>query len=318
MIIIGSGISGLSLSYFLSQKGIKHEVIERKFVGNKKDTSLVCENIKKFFEIEDFIIEEYEEVNFFYNNKFAFSASSNKKMFLIDRSSFEKHLYKSIDKKFAKFSFFENVKDIDLEKNEIITNKRKIKFDFLVDASGPSFLIGRKFGKPTYVIAYEAIIKKTGKEINLYFDKNFSKNFFGWVIYCKNFAKVGIMDLKLKKEKIFEFLKKFDSKPKEIYGNIINTSFPKRLFGRNFAIIGEAAGLVKGFSLGGINFAILSSFILSKYLDKLEKYEKKIKKLLHGAIFRGKILRFLFKKLNIKYFKPFSIFVKNLDPDFLI
>jgi flavin-dependent dehydrogenase len=318
MIVIGAGISGLSISYFLSQKGIKHEVIERKFVGYKKDTSLVCENIKKFFDVENFVIEEFNTANFYYNEKFAFSVKSSKKMLLIDRNSFEKYIYKNIDKKFAKFNFFEEVIDVNIEKNEIITNKRKIKFDFLIDASGPSFLVGKKFCNPKYVIAYEAIAKKVKDGINLFFDKKISKNFFGWIVGCKNFSKIGIMDFGMRKECFLNFLKFFNAKPKEVYGNLINISIPKKFFGKNFAIVGEAAGIIKNFSLGGINFAIISSFLLSKYLDNLKKYERSIKKVFYSSIMKSRILRFLFKNFDIRFFKPLRFFTKSVDPDFLI
>jgi flavin-dependent dehydrogenase len=319
MIIVGAGIAGLSLSYFLSQKGIKHEIIERSYIGNKRDTSLVSENIKKFFEIEEFIIEEYNKANFFYNNDFTFSINSKKKMLLIDREMLEKYIFKNIDKKFAKFNFNENVIRVDLEKNKIVTDKRRINFDILIDASGNNFLIGKNFSNQKYVNAYECIVRKEVKKgVNIFFDKNFSKNFFGWIVGSKKFSKIGIMDFNLKRDLAISFFKKFKIKPDHLYGNLINVSIPKKIVGENFAIVGEACGLVKNFSLGGINFAIISSFLLSKYIDNLKKYEKAIKKVFGGAIMRGKIVRVILKNINIKYFKFLVPFIKNIDPDFLV
>lgn len=317
IVILGSGIAGLSLSYFLSSSGIKNLVIEKEdFVGKKRDTSLISKKIGRFFELENFVEKEHKIANFYYKDELAFSVKSKNKMVVINRNSFEKYIFENIDKNFSKFSFNTFAKG--LKNNLVITNKGNFEFEILVDALGPYSLLNEN---KKIAIGIEAIVRgKIMENVNIFFDNNFSKNYFGWIVDVNNYTKIGLMDYNLKLETFWNFLKKFNLKEvKEFYAYPINTSIAKKLCNKNYLIVGEASGYIKPFSLGGITFSVFSAFLAYKYIKRgeIEKYEKAMKKVFWKSIKIGKILKRLFHTFNIKVFKPLAPLAKFLDPDFL-
>lgn len=332
IVILGSGISGLSLSYFLSLNGIKNLVIEKnKSVGIRyRSTCLVSDRIFKYlnFVNKDLILKKFKIANFWYKNEKLISIFGKKEMFLLNYIKLEKEIFKNIDKTFSNFLFNEKVLDINLEKNFLITNKRKINFEIFVDASGTYSFLANKFNlfkfKKLYNSFEALVISKSKLEnINIFFDKNFSKTKFGWYIDLNDKALIGLIDVALKIEKFRKFLEKFKiEKIYYLYSHPILFCKLKRLQTKNSLIIGEAAGLIKPFSLGGITYGIISSFIASQLIknNKVERYEKIIMKIFSKSILLGNIINKLINKKNLM--KVISFFKLNklsyfLDLDFI-
>lgn len=332
IIIIGAGISGLSLSYFLSSFGIKNLVIEmKKDVGIKnRSTCLVSSKIFRLLKFLDrnIILKNYRVANFWYENKKIFSVKSKKEMFLLDYLQLEKEIFNNIDKTFSNFLFEEKVLDVNFDKNILITNKRKIKFEYIIDATGTfSFLANKfnlfKFKKIFNSFEILAIPKKKFENINIFFDKKISKTKFGWYIDLNGKSLIGLIDQKLNFQKFSNFIKKFEIvKTYYSYSHPILYCELKKLRLKNSLIIGEAAGLIKPFSLGGITYGIISSYIAAKTIknNEIEKYEDKIRKIFLKSIILGKfidkILKYKVFLQTIYFFKLNNLF-NFLDPDFM-
>ncbi|MEM5828326.1 MAG: NAD(P)/FAD-dependent oxidoreductase [Candidatus Aenigmatarchaeota archaeon] len=332
IVIIGAGISGLALSYFLSQNGIKNIVIDlKRDVGiNHRSTSLISNKIFRYLDYfdEEDSINSYNIANFWYNDEKVFSIKSKKKMYIFDYRFLERKIFENVDKRFSNFLFSEKVLDVDFERNIVITDKRKINFEILVDASGTyAFLANKlnlfKFRKVFTSFEVYGIFEKKFESVNIFFDENFSKKKFGWFIELDNGALVGLIDKNLKNEKFNNFLKIFGLK-KIIYeySHPILFISLKKLTYKNSIIVGEAAGIIKPFSLGGITYGILSSYVASKCIlsNSLASYEKKIRKIFRKSLYFGMLVdKLLRKRFFAKIIRFFGInkLVENLDPDFL-
>lgn len=337
IVIIGSGISGLALSYFLSSQGIRNTVIDKKiFVGREhRTTGLVSDKIFKFLRFLDeneVVVKEFSIAKFWYDFKMLLKIKSFNKMYLVDYQKLENEIFKNIDKKYSTFLFGERVLDVSFMKNAVITNKRKMKFDVLVDASGTQAFLANKFNlfrKNKIFSAFESFckIKNTKREffsdINIFFDKKFSKCKFGWLISFDGKALIGLIDYKLKKEIFEKFKNNFfiERKIYEYFHTIRYAELKKYVY-KDSLIVGEAAGLVKPFSLGGITYGIISSFFAFKSIksNNLELYEKKIRMLFFKPKILGKIIdKFIRRKSLVKMLRSFSVdkFIRKLDPDFI-
>jgi len=333
IVIIGSGISGLSLSYFLSENGIKNIVIDfRSKVGKiPRSTALISGKIFKFFDFmknED-ALKSFDAANFWYDNEKVFSIKAKNKMYIFDYKKLESKFFQNIDKRYSNFLFSEKVVDVNLSKNIVFTTKRKLKFEILIDASGTFSFLANKFKLFEFKKIFNSFeifgkFKKRLENVNLFFDKKFSKEKFGWYIDLNNsHALVGLIDTKLKIDKFREFVKKFEMS--EIfyeYSHPILFGKLKRYSIKNSLIVGEAAGLVKPFSLGGITYGIISSYLAYRSIidNDLENYDKRIKKVFKKSLFVGEVVnKILRKKLFAKFVRYFGVnkIVKNLDPDFI-
>ena len=333
IVIIGSGISGLSLSYFLSENGIKNIVIDFKSDVGKlpRSTTLISGKIFKFFDFiknED-VLKSFDVANFWYDNEKIFSIKAKNKMYIFDYKKLENKIFKHIDKNFSNFLFSEKVVDVDLSKNIVFTNKRKLKFEILVDASGTFSFLANKFKLFEFKKIFNSFeifgkFKKRLEDVNLFFDKKFSKEKFGWYINLNDsHALVGLIDTKLKIDKFKEFAKKFEvSKIFYEYSHPILFGKLKKYSIKNSLIVGEAAGLVKPFSLGGITYGIISSYLAYRSIinNDIESYDKRIRKVFKKSLFVGEVVnKILRKKFFAKLVKYFGVnkIVRNLDPDFI-
>ncbi|MEM5830967.1 MAG: hypothetical protein QXO40_02065 [Candidatus Aenigmatarchaeota archaeon] len=302
-----------------------------KNVGIKhRSTCLVSSKIfglLKFLS-KNIILKSYRVANFWYEDKKIFNVKSKKEMFLLDYLQLEKEIFNNIDKTFSNFLFSESVLDVNFDKNTLITNKRKIKFEYIIDATGTfSFLANKfnlfKFKKIFNSFEILAIPKKKFENINIFFDRKFSKTKFGWYIDLSGKSLIGLIDQKLDFQKFSNFIKKFEIvKIYYSYSHPILYCEIKKLRLKNSLIIGEAAGLIKPFSLGGITYGIISSYIAAKTIknNEIEKYEDKIRKIFLKPIIFGKFIDKMLKYkvfLQTIYFFRLNNLFNFLDPDFM-
>lgn len=335
IVIIGAGISGLSLSYYLSGCEIRNIVIDlKKQIGtNHRSTCLISSKIFKLLKFlknkKDLIIREYEIAKFWYDNKKFFEIKSSNKMFLLNYLELEKEIYKNIDKEFSSFYFGEKVLDVNFEKNFLITDRRKISFEYIVDASGTYSFLANKFNLFKNRKVYSSFeilakVKNNLEDVNIFIHKKFSREKFGWLIKInEEKSLIGLIDFKLNQEVFKNFAKSFNIiKVLYEYSHPILYSELKKLTFKNSIIIGEAAGLIKPFSFGGIIYGIISSLFASKAIknNDLNYYNRKIKKIFLKPKIIGKIInrcirwKYFLKFLNFPLLKKY---IKNLDPDFL-
>ncbi|MEM5882019.1 MAG: NAD(P)/FAD-dependent oxidoreductase [Candidatus Aenigmatarchaeota archaeon] len=334
IVIIGAGVSGLSLSYFLSSAGIKNLVIDmRKDVGkNYRSTSLVSSKIFDFLDFlkeSDIVIKKINTASFWYSNEKLLEVKSSSGMYLTNYLKLESEIYNQTDKNYSKFGFGEEVLDVNLEKNFLVTNKRRVNFDFLVDASGPYSFIANRFNlfkhKKVYN-SFEVFSKLKNSnfiDANIFFDKNFSKSKFGWLIEVGENSLIGLIDFRLRLSVFKKFLEKFEIERIEYsYSHPILYCELKKHSLKNCLIIGEASGLLKPFSFGGITYGIISAYLAYKSIKSncKENYEKKLKKIFCKPILIGKFADIVIKRkklVKLANILKVETLLKNFDPDFI-
>jgi flavin-dependent dehydrogenase len=88
-------------------------------------------------------------------------------------------------------------------------------------------------------------------------------------------------------------------KPKDIHSHLIPSRLTKMYKGK-VALSGDAIGLTKPWSYGGITWGLIADDILIKTFPNFKKYEEKVKDYFEPKIFYSKIALFAAKNLSGK------------------
>lgn len=344
IVIIGAGVAGLSLQYFLAEKGIESIIIDKKSrIGYPiRDTGLISNTSFHFFpEIKDKVVEEVFDESEFIFDDFSIKFSSKKSsMYMLNRSRFDNEIFnltKSMIRE-PKLLLGKRVATINKKANFVLLEDgKKIDYDVLVGADGTYSIVTKTFGldkKISYVVAQEAIFKtriKQEKKIRMFFSDKYSKEHFLWKISYDNKLKIGYMD-KYVNEKFLDFANSIKEKKVHEYSDLIKIGKVK-LVDKNVIVVGEASGLIKPFSLGGISYGIISSFIASHFIERfvdnedlkeLLKYENAVRLVLNKGMMFGYLSKEVFKiiKRNNIFRKLLKIskankLAKVFHPDFI-
>jgi electron-transferring-flavoprotein dehydrogenase len=313
VVIIGAGATGLYLAWKLSEKKNEVFVFERKEkVGGKACSGLFSERIFEFVPESKKLIKN--EINFckIHFPKKTIFLHFKRRFFVFDRSEFD-NLLKNLAENFGTKIFFnKNITHSDLQ------NFLK-EFDRILGCDGanstvrdflklpkPKFYLGIKgIAPPEHVLAGENFVETWP-----------TKDGFLWKIPRGKEIEWGIMEEPKFAKEIFEnFLKRQNLKLEKIEAAIIPQGFiiPKN---EKITLCGDAAGLTKPWSGGGVIWGLMSANLLLKNFPDFLKYQKEMKKLFS--------LNFTFSKLAKKlvYFLGFNfpyLLPKNfkIDGDFL-
>lgn len=323
IVVIGAGISGLSFQYFLAKNGIDCILIDsKKEIGKPiKDSGLISNKIFELIPLdkEKLIEESFRYADFiFENNKFRIF-SKKSEMNVVKRGLLDKQILE-LTQTLTKPKIFLNTKAIGFKNNYVITKKGKFKYDLLIGADGTFSIVSKWFKMDenvSFFISEEAIVKtkNENKSIELYFGKEYSKTYFLWKICYDKKMKIGYIDKHINKN----FNKIIKSQPVYKYSDLIKigkTSLQKE----NILLIGEATGIIKPFSLGGITYSVITSKIASDVISKglnLKAYKILTEKFFKIPLFIGKAAKKLIK-LN-KIIKLFGIhkLASLFHPDFI-
>jgi len=313
VLIVGAGIAGLSLGYFLIKNNLENVVIiDRKDeIGYPiKDTGLVSDRIFSLLPLSRKIVLDTYKTAIFTIGKRSFEVTAKKgKMVLLDRPKVDLELYDKIKDKIDVY-LCTNLKSVSKNRYIAYTNRFKIKYKIIVDATGPFGFVRELYGLPNnkrFVIGMEAYTNSIGHRIELFLDKSISKNYFGWIIEHKEGTKVGVMDYKLTLHRFKRFLTKLGVKNYYyFYADIIKGIPEKILAYKNLITVGEATGYLKQFSLGGIIFSILHSklaaSIIKLHLESripLETYNVVMRKIFYKYLTYANLIRLLLKRKEV-------------------
>ena len=304
--VIGCGPSGSIFSY--SFEGESNIYEEHDKIGYPvRCAGLISERAYSFFKkiginIEECIENKINEVEVnLYNKKFYIDI----KGILLNRANFDKVL---AEYAFTKANIIKKrISEFDLE-----------NFNSIVGADGPFSIVAKAFNfdKLDYAIAYQKEFlgkKENENTIKVYF---FDSS-FGYVI--PNFKEriVGIVFFEEPKRKFAEFffkkIRENGEKEMESFAAVIPKKMRKEISKKikngkeekRIHLIGDAAGIVKQTSGGGIYYGCLYSYYLGRYFyeeEKLKKIEEEIRRKL-------KLHELIRKIINKKFFlKTISIF----------
>ena len=309
ILIVGAGVSGLSLAYFLEKEGISDIVIidKKQQIGVPvKDTGLVSDALLYLIPYaRKCVLTTFKKAILCYNRDYFDITTLKRNMLLLDRELLDKLIYNNLEH--TQVILNTSLIKIERSYNTAITTKGKIRYNIIIDASGPFGVVRKFYNLPNsgFVVGMECGLEtsKVNKKIQIFLDKKYSSKYFGWVLQYSNKVKVGLIDKDLKYERFLKFIRNLGySKYKWFYADIIKNYPERKIVSNNMLCIGESSGYLKQFSLGGIVFGVLqakiASQVITQFLEKnidLEVYEHIVKKLFWKGNLVSNLIRNLLK-----------------------
>jgi flavin-dependent dehydrogenase len=309
--IIGAGATGLYLAWKLSEKKNEVFVFERKEkVGGKACSGFFSERIFEFVPESKKLVKN--EINFckIHFLKKTIFLHFKKRFFVFNRSEFDNLLKNLAESSGAKIFFDKNVSHSDLQ-------KFLKEFDRILGCDGANSMVRDflKLPKPKFYLGIRGFEKKESFE-------NFvetwpTRNGFLWKIPRGKETEWGIMEEPKFAKEIFEnFLKGQNLKLEKIESAIIPQGFiiPKN---EKITLCGDAAGLTKPWSGGGVIWGLVSANLLLKNFPDFLKYQKEMRKFFFLNISFSKLVK------KLVYFLGFNFPVllpkkAKIEGDFII
>jgi len=305
--IVGAGICGLYLAWKLSQKGYNVTVFEKKEkIGKQACSGLFSERILEFIpESKKLIQNQIDSVLIHFPRRTIRIKFS--KRFLV-MSHFE------LDNLVADLAAASGAKII---LNHSV-NSLPEGFGRVIGCDGPNSVIRKSLGlgNPAFRLAIQGFIPV--KEDNSDFVETWPvKNGFIWKIPRGKETEYGAIGNSREVKIIFEdFLKKNNLQLDRMASAVV----PQGLLispDSSIALCGDAAGLAKPWSGGGVIWGLISSEILLKNFPDFLKYQKELKRFFLPKIILSGIATKMayFLGLNLPWFLPKNV---RIEGDFLL
>ena len=186
------------------------------------------------------------------------------------------------------------------KKPQISVSGKVFEYDYLIGCDGYASMVRRSLGikDPLYTLGIYTRIKKKSRSNVI--DVYPLKNGISWVIPRKNDSEYGVYErVDIAKDEFNRFCKKMKVKPKEVFSQLIPSRLTKMHKGR-IALCGDAVGLTKPWSYGGIIWGLLASNIMIKDFPDFARYEEDVRRYFGPKIFYSKIALFSGKLLGNK------------------
>ncbi len=319
--IIGAGTCGLYLAWQLSKKGGGITVFEKNSTtGNKICSGLFSERILEFIPESQKLIENEINSVIIHFPKKTTKVNFSKKFLVMDHSKLDNLLLDLARTSGAKIILNQNISEL----SEGLDSSLKVsgeEFDKIIGCDGANSFVRKKLGLPEPLLRLGIrgfINPSTGSgQVKENFVEAWPhRNGFLWKIPRGNQIEYGIIANINEAYKIFNnFLEKNKIHLENVKAKII----PQGLIvtkNEKITLCGDAAGLTKPWSGGGIVWGLIAADILIKNFPDFITYSKKIKKFFIPKILTSKILTrgvYLFG-----FYLPFFLPKNNkVESDFL-
>ncbi len=337
IIVSGAGPSGLHAANLCKDLGYNVLVIEEhERIGEPVHCSgLISRRIKDFIPLSEIANAIENEVcsAVIHSHTSSFELRKNGTVaFVINRSKFDKCLAKSLGKRNILKA---RVLDFESKKRMVVkTTKGVFRSEILVGCDGANSLVARKLGQLPIEMINGVIGTKKGKNhsdgVDIYFDKNKIGDGFFWKIPRGASTEFGAFGKGVNFRYLEEFFgEKFEKK----YGGMIPIGHVRKTYFPRVLLAGDAAGLTKPWSGGGVIFGMESAKAAARTIDKafrsndfsesmLSNYEVMWKEKLERAISFGLFSRNMLKMMGNFHIemavKIAKILPKNwMDMDFV-
>ncbi|MFH1582141.1 MAG: FAD-dependent oxidoreductase [bacterium] len=303
--IIGAGISGLSLAKNLSKSG--HEVCvfeKRREIGKMACSGLFSDRLLSFIPESNKLIENEIKSVFIHFPKKTVNVLFSKRFLVMDHAK--------LDRLMADMAEKEGVK-IELEKE---VNDIPKGFDRIIGCDGSNSVIRRKLGlsNPSQRLGVMGFVKE---DDNSDFVETWpiKKGFIWKIPRGKELEYGAIGEIDEVKGVFEEFLKKRNIVLERMESALVPQGFiiPNN---KKVTLCGDAAGLCKPWSGGGVVWGLIAASYLLKYFPDFVKYRNSLKKFFLIRIFISKVATWIVYFLGFKlpWFLPKKI---KMESDFL-
>ena len=317
--IIGAGICGLYLGWKLSEKGYQVTVFEKKSeIGKKVCSGLFSERILDFIPQSQKLIQNQITSVLIHFPKKTLKIEFSKKFLVMNHFELDNLVADLAKKAGAKIILNYNTARNDLD---VFLDVFKEEFDRIIGCDGPNSFVRESLGfpDPNFRLAIQGftpapLLEKSGGG---FIETWPIKSGFIWKIPRRGETEYGIIEAPETAKPLFEkFLKTKNLNLERTSSAII----PQGLVipsNSKITICGDAMGLTKPWSGGGVIWGLTAADFLLKNFPDFVKYQKETKK-----FFLPKII---FSKIAVKmvYFLGFNfpwLLPKNvkIEGDFLI
>ncbi len=289
VIVIGGGPSGLQTAYFLSSKNLKVALFEK---DSEIGKDVVCSGViskeafTRFDLPTDSITGRLKEAELYSpSNKNINYSHPDESVVVVDRHIFDSSLSARAIKEGTEISLNSKVISLVCNENHVeceikVGNEiKKYRSQVAVIATGVSFNLQESLGmgRPKKIlmgIQVEIELEDIEK-LKMYWGNQYSRGFFGWAIPLENGrAKIGLMTEKNPLEGLENILDQLGLKDNLHNGNYniqrrgISFGRIKKSVSNRILAVGEAAGLVKTTTGGGIYYGLISAEIASTVISK--------------------------------------------------
>ncbi len=324
VIVSGAGPSGSYLSYLLSKNGYKVlQLEEHKEIGKPVEcTGLVSERVFKYIDSKAKINEVHGANVYFPNNKFI-HISKGEKTIVMYRDDFDKDASAMAISAGTDLHVHSRVIDATIS-DEYAEVKYKqdgeikyAKSEVVVGADGANSTIRRvlNYERPEKIIStYQvdsSFYLEDQDDVNVFIGSENSKGFFGWAVPSGEITRIGVGVDHVTAIKYFKNINnKFDgSKILGINSGPIPINYLKKTYGNRSLLLGDAAGIVKPLSGGGIYTGIISAKNAYTALDNafnngdfsedsLKYYQKLWKKEIGKELFVDRLIQNYFSGIS--------------------
>ncbi len=306
--IIGAGLTGLYLAWQLSQAGHKVTIFEKKSkIGEKVCSSLISERLKNFIPFDQSLIENKINSCLIHFPKKIVTLNFKPAHFAINRRKLTELLFSLVKKTGAEILFNQKINDIPSCFDKVIGCDGALsKIRENLSLPQPSFRLGLQFFLP---------IQNSSNYVKTWPIK---EGFF-WKIPRGPQTEYGALGpLNSIKEDFKRFChnQKISFNQSELKSALIPLGLilPKD---ENITLCGDAAGLTKPWSGGGIIWSLIAANILMKNFPDFKRYHREAKIFFGPKILFGKLSKILvyFGGENFPFLMPKRV---SVDNDFLL
>ena len=324
--IVGAGPAGSYLASMLASAGKDVLLLEEHpEVGNPVQCTGILSSSSSALQTNipnHLIVNKIKRVELIAPNNDSIIFNLKEPDLILDRKEFDKYLAELAVSKGAKLKL--STRFIGYENNKVaIRHNGEVNYydaESLVGADGPNSQVAKAanlYGERKFWIARQCRAKIDNEKdlFKVYFDKNISPDFFGWVVpENEGVARIGIGAEKNSEQYFKQFLANLDNPEIIDYqSGLIPIYDPKpRRSNGNVHLIGDAALQTKAISGGGIIKSMLAAEELSKALLKNLDYEKLWRKRIGmDLLINLKIRQLLNKFSNQDYNKLIEVANEN-------
>lgn len=265
--IIGAGICGLYLSWKLSEKGHEVTVFEKKDkIGNKICSGLFSQRILDFIPESQKLIQNQINFIFLHFPKKTIKVKFSKKFFVMSHLELDKLVADLAQKAGAKIILNQNISQLPQG------------YDKIIGCDGFNSFVRKilELPEPSFRLGIQGFIEK--QCFVDYVDAWPSKNGFIWEIPRGTQIEYGIIEKPENAKKIFDdFLKINNIFLNEVKSKIVPQDFiiPSN---PSITLCGDAVGLTKPWSGGGVIWGLTAAEILLKTFPDFLKYKRMMKR----------------------------------------